>query len=147
MAEKKPENVRAFEPETFVVSVIISILSAIICMQIIARIGTTPNTSVIGALMAMAIARIPLKSMAKFRSLDRQNLVQTMNSGAGFAAANCGLLAVGVIFAFGDMSLIYPMLIGSAVATLLGMHFVYRIFDSELFPADAAWAQIGRAHV
>ena len=51
MAEKKPENVRAFEPETFVVSVIISILSAIICMQIIARIGTTPNTSVIGALM------------------------------------------------------------------------------------------------
>lgn len=28
MAEKKPENVRAFEPETFVVSVIISILSA-----------------------------------------------------------------------------------------------------------------------
>lgn len=140
MADKKPENVRAFEPETFAVSVIISILSAIICMQIIARIGTTPNTSVIGALMAMAIARIPLKSMAKFRSLDRQNLVQTMNSGAGFAAANCGLLAVGVVFAFGDMSLIYPMLIGSAVATLLGMHFVYRIFDSELFPADAAWA-------
>ena len=78
MAEKKHESVKAFEPETFVVSVIISILSAIICMQIIARIGTTPNTSVIGALMAMAIARIPLKSMAKFRSLDRQNLVQTM---------------------------------------------------------------------
>lgn len=140
MAEKKHEHVKAFEPETFLVSVIISILSAVICMQIIARIGTTPNTSVIGALMAMAIARIPIACMAKFRSLDRQNLVQTMNSGAGFAAANCGLLAVGVIFAFGDMSLIYPMLIGSTVATLLGMHFVYRIFDSELFPADAAWA-------
>ena len=140
MAEKKHESVKAFEPETFLVSVIISILSAVICMQIIARIGTTPNTSVIGALMAMAIARVPIACMSKFRSLDRQNLVQTMNSGAGFAAANCGLLAVGVIFAFGDMSLIYPMLIGSTVATLLGMHFVYRIFDSELFPADAAWA-------
>ena len=140
MAEKKHESVKAFEPETFLVSVIISILSAVICMQIIARIGTTPNTSVIGALMAMAIARVPIACMSKFRSLDRQNLVQTMNSGAGFAAANCGLLAVGVVFAFGDMSLIYPMLIGSTLATLIGMHFVYRIFDSELFPADAAWA-------
>ena len=138
MAEKKLESVKAFEPETFLVSVIISILSAVICMQIIARIGTTPNTSVIGALMAMAIARVPIACMSKFRSLDRQNLVQTMNSGAGFAAANCGLLAVGVVFAFGDMSLIYPMLIGSTLATLIGMHFVYRIFDSELFPADAA---------
>lgn len=140
MAENQNPHVKAFEKETLFISVIMSVLSAAICMQIIARIGTTPNTSVIGALLAMALARIPIGAMMKFKSLDRQNLVQTMTSGAGFAAANCGLLAVGIMFAFGSMELIVPMLIGSCIATLLGMYFVYKLFDSELFPGNEAWA-------
>ena len=130
---------KALERETLLVSVFVSVLSAVICMQIIARIGITPNTSVIGALLAMAIARIPLASMEKFRSLDRQNLVQTMTSAAGFGAANCGLLAVGILFAFGDMKQLIPMLVGSGIATLIGMYFVYRVYDSELFPASGSW--------
>jgi uncharacterized oligopeptide transporter (OPT) family protein len=132
-------HVKALERETLLVSVIVSVLSAVICMQIIARIGITPNTSIIGALLAMAMARIPIASMAKFRSLDRQNLVQTMTSAAGFGAANCGLLAVCILFAFGDVKQLIPMLVGSGIATLIGMYFVYRVYDSELFPASGSW--------
>ncbi len=139
MKDPHEPHVKALERETLLVSVFVSVLSAVICMQIIARIGITPNTSVIGALLAMAIARIPLASMEKFRSLDRQNLVQTMTSAAGFGAANCGLLAVGILFAFGDMKQLIPMLIGSGIATLIGMYFVYRVYDSELFPASGSW--------
>lgn len=135
--EKKAPHVKAFEGNTFIVSILMSVFAAIICMQIIARIGTTPNTSVIGALFAMALARMPFSSLKAFRSLDRQNLVQTMTSGAGFAAANCCLLSVGIIYVFGDASLIFPMLLGSGLATLIGMHLVYDLFDSELFPATA----------
>ncbi len=138
--EKKAPHVKAFEGNTFIVSILMSVFAAIICMQIIARIGTTPNTSVIGALFAMALARMPFSSLKAFRSLDRQNLVQTMTSGAGFAAANCCLLSVGIIYVFGDASLIFPMLLGSGLATLIGMHLVYDLFDSELFPATAPWA-------
>ncbi len=139
MKDTHEPHVKALERETLLVSVFVSVLSAVICMQIIARIGITPNTSVIGALLAMAIARIPLASMEKFRSLDRQNLVQTMTSAAGFGAANCGLLAVGILFAFGDMKQLIPMLVGSGIATLIGMYFVYRVYDSELFPATGSW--------
>lgn len=141
MSENKSvQHVKAFEGETFFLSVIVSLFSAVICMQIISRIGTTPNTSVIGALFAMALARIPFARLSKFRSLDRQNLVQTMASAAGFGAANCCLLAVGIIYVFGDYSLILPMLVGSGMATLIGMHLVYSLFDSEMFPAKEAWA-------
>ena len=139
MKDRMEPHVKALERETLLVSIIVSVLSAVICMQIIARIGITPNTSIIGALLAMAIARIPIASMAKFRSLDRQNLVQTMTSAAGFGAANCGLLAVCILFAFGDVRQLIPMLVGSGIATLIGMYFVYRVYDSELFPATGSW--------
>ncbi len=143
MEEKKDgahaPHVKALEKETLIVSIIVSAFSAVICMQIISRIGFTPNTSIIGALIAMTLARIPFAHMSKFRNLDRQNLVQTMTSGAGFAAANCTLLAVSIFYAFGDLSLAIPMLIGSGLATCIGMHMVYKCFDSELFPATASW--------
>jgi uncharacterized oligopeptide transporter (OPT) family protein len=82
---------------------------------------------------------MPFESMRKFRSLDRQNIVQTMNSSAGFAAANCTLLSIAIFYSYGDMSLVIPMLLGSGFATMIGMHLVYSAFDSELFPASAPW--------
>ncbi len=132
-------HVRALEGETLLLSVLVSVASAVICMQIISRIGFTPNTSIIGALIAMMLARLPMEGMRKFRSLDRQNLVQTMTSGAGFAAANCTLLSVSIFYSYGDLTLLVPMLLGSGIATLIGMHLVYRTFDSELFPATGSW--------
>jgi len=53
-------HARALSPETLVVSLLMAALSAVICMQIISRIGITPNTSIIGAILAMGLARIPL---------------------------------------------------------------------------------------
>ncbi len=136
--EKAP-HVKALEKETILLSLTVSAASAVICMQIISRLGFTPNTSIIGAMIAMMLARLPFESMKKFRSLDRQNLVQTMTSASGFSAANCMLLAVAILYAFGDISLVYPMLLGSGIATIIGMHMVYKTFDSELFPASASW--------
>ncbi|MGI6782702.1 MAG: OPT/YSL family transporter [Aminivibrio sp.] len=132
-------HVKALEPNTLILSLLVSAFAGIICMQIISRIGITPNTSIIGALIAMTLARLPMESMGKFRSLDRQNLVQTMTSAAGFGAANCTLLAVAIFYCYGDQSLVIPMLLGSGIATLIGMHLVYRLFDSELFPATGTW--------
>jgi uncharacterized oligopeptide transporter (OPT) family protein len=132
-------HVKALEPGTLILSLIVSAASAIICMQIISRIGFTPNTSIIGALIAMSLARLPFERLKKFRSLDRQNLVQTMASAAGFGAANCTLLAVAIFYAYGDLSLAIPMLMGSGIATLIGMYLVYSAYDSELFPASGSW--------
>ena len=132
----------SIEKETFIVSLCVTFFAAVICMQIIARIGITPNTSIIGALIAMSIARIPSAALSKFRNLDRQNLVQTMTSAGGFAAANCGLLAVGILYAFGDLKLLVPMLLGSTIATLLGIYFVYKVYDSELFPACLLYTSV-----
>jgi uncharacterized oligopeptide transporter (OPT) family protein len=87
----------------------------------------------------MAVGRLPFAAMKKFRSIDRQNLVQTMASAAGFGAANCMLLAVAILYAYGDMTLVIPMLIGSGAATLIGINMVYSLYDSELFPAAGSW--------
>jgi uncharacterized oligopeptide transporter (OPT) family protein len=137
--ETSAPHVKALELETLFFSLLVSAGSAIICMQIISRLGFTPNTSIIGALLAMAVARLPFTAMKKFRSIDRQNLVQTMASAAGFGAANCTLLAVAIFYAYGDLTLVIPMLIGSGIATLIGIHLVYSVYDSELFPAAGSW--------
>ncbi len=73
-------HVKTFEAATLLLSVIVSGLSAIISMQILVKTGFGANTSILGAIIAMSLARIPFAKMDKFRSLDRQNLVQTMCS-------------------------------------------------------------------
>ena len=137
--EKKTAHVKALEPETLIISLIMSALSAVICIQILAKIGFSANTSIIGALLAMTLARVPLGSMKKFRSLDRQNLVQTMCSGAGFAASNCGITAVAILYILGEHQYAYYMVIGGALATIISIVMVYNVFDSALYPAAASW--------
>lgn len=133
------ERISAFEPQTFILGTVMAVLSAIICMQIIAKVGVTPNTSLIGAIIAMVIARFPLEIFRKFRSLERQNLIQTTVSGAGFAAANCGFLGVAMFYLLGESNFILPMAIGSLVGVLLSIFVVGSIFDSKIFPASAPW--------
>jgi len=135
----KKERISAFEPQTFILGMILSVLSAIICMQIIAKVGVTPNTSIIGAIIAMVIARIPIDIFRKFRSLERQNLIQTTVSAAGFAASNCGFLAVAMFFILGETRFILPMAIGSLVGVVFSILVVGGIFDSKIFPANAPW--------
>lgn len=133
------ERISAFEPQTLILGIILAALSAIICMQIIGKVGVTPNTSIIGAIVAMLIARIPIGMFLKFRSLERQNLIQTIVSGAGFSAANCGFLAIGIFFILGETSFIMPMAIGSMIGVVLSIYVVGTIYDSKIFPAEAAW--------
>lgn len=137
--KKEKERISAFEPSTLAMGAILAVLSAIICMQIIGKVGVTPNTSLIGAIVAMVVARVPLNSFMKFRSLERQNLIQTAVSGAGFSAANCGFLAVAIFFVLGETGFILPMAIGSLVGLVFSIYIVGKIFDSSIFPAESAW--------
>ncbi len=133
-------HVKTMEMRTLFLSMLVSVLSAIISMQIFVKTGFGANTSILGALIAMSLARIPVAHMDKFRSLDRQNLVQTMCSGAAFAASNCGILVVGILYYVeGAMPYIPYMLVGSLAATSISIYFVYKMYDSTVYPASAPW--------
>src|SRR5215471_1462495 len=63
-----------FSPATFALLIVLAIFGAIIGIQLILQLGVTPNTSIIGALVAMILARITL--FARYRSVHVQNLAQ-----------------------------------------------------------------------
>ena len=131
--------VSAFEPKVLSLGIILAFFSAVICMQMIAKVGSTPNTSLIGAIFAMVVSRIPWGSMKQFRSLDRQNLIQTIVSGAGFSAANCGFICVTMMLILGEPSYIIAMGVGSLIGSIISVISVGKIFDSVVFPAKGAW--------
>jgi uncharacterized oligopeptide transporter (OPT) family protein len=128
-----------FAPATLVVIVLLSVFGAIIGVQLIVQLGVTPNTSIIGALVAMLLARVPLALFARYRSVHVQNLAQSAISAATFGAANSLLLPIGVPFLLGRPDLILPMMIGAALSMLLDGYMLYRMFDTRVFPAAGAW--------
>ncbi|WP_057915291.1 OPT/YSL family transporter [Peribacillus muralis] len=125
---------------TLILTIVTAVFGAIIGMQIITSLGVTPSTSIIGALLAMVIARIPVTLFRKFKSLHRQNIVQTSISSATFGAANSLLIPIGIPFLMGAQDLIIPMLIGAALAMFVDAAILYKLFDSRLFPATGTWA-------
>ncbi|MGI6000403.1 MAG: OPT/YSL family transporter [Candidatus Merdisoma sp.] len=133
------EHPKAFEGPTLILNIIMCALGAIIGLELIVRTGVTPNTSIIGALFAIVLSRIPVALCQKFRSVHRQNLIATSISGATFSAANCLLLPIGIPVVMGRPDLVFPMLIGVFIATVIDATILYRSFDSEMFPADGAW--------
>jgi uncharacterized oligopeptide transporter (OPT) family protein len=112
-------NAKTFDLSFVIFSILISIFGAIIGMQLITSLGITPNTSIIGALIAMLIARIPMQLFYKYRSLENQNLIQTSISAATFGAANSLLIPVGIPYVMGLPELIVPMLIGAGIALII----------------------------
>ncbi|HEX3954951.1 MAG TPA: OPT/YSL family transporter [Stellaceae bacterium] len=126
-------------PATLVLLVILSVFGAIIGTQLILQLGVTPNTSIIGALVAMLLARIPLAAFARYRSIHVQNLAQSAISAATFGAANSLLLPIGVPFLLGRPDLILPMMVGAALSMLLDGYMLYRLFDTRIFPATGTW--------
>lgn len=76
----------------------------------------------------------------KFKSVERQNYIQTIVSGAGFSAANCAFVAVAILFVMGEFDAILPMALGCIFGTLISVYTVGALFDSPLFPAKEAWA-------
>jgi uncharacterized oligopeptide transporter (OPT) family protein len=143
VSREPPEQTRRHpsigEPATLVVALALAALGAIIGLQLLTRVGITPNSSVIGAVVALALARIPLAVCRRFGSLDRQNLLQTVISGATFGGANALLLPVGVPWLIGRPDLMPPMLAGAFLALLVDTTILYRVFDSRSFPAGGLW--------
>ncbi len=128
-----------FEPGTLILGLAMAALGAVIGIQLLTRVGITPNSSVIAAILALALARIPLAICRPFASLARQNLMQTVISGATFGGANALLLPIGVPWLMGRPDLILPMLAGVFLALVVDATLLYRVFDSEVYPASGLW--------
>jgi uncharacterized oligopeptide transporter (OPT) family protein len=127
------------EPFSLILIVVLSIFGAIVGLQLITTLGISANTSIIGALVAMVIARVPLAFFRRFRSVHRQNLQQTAISGATFGAANALLLPIGIPWALGRPDLVWPMLLGATAGLFIDSYILYRVFDSRIFPASGTW--------
>ncbi|WP_036655207.1 OPT/YSL family transporter [Paenibacillus larvae] len=138
--EKEKKHPSVFEPFAIVLNLAVSVVGAIIGIQIVTTLGVTPSTSIIGALVAMLIARIPMELFRKYKSIHRQNLMQTSISSATFGAANSLLIPIGIPFIMGKTELILPMLIGVALAMFIDATLLYKLFDSRIFPARESWA-------
>src|SRR5213082_3266780 len=128
-----------FAPATFIFLIVLCVFGAVIGVQLILQLGITPNTSIIGALVAMLLARVPGAIFARYRSIHVQNLAQSAISAATFGAANSLLLPIGVPFLLGRPDLIVPMLVGAALSMLLDGYLLYRMFDTRVFPAGGTW--------
>ena len=133
------EHPKALAPHVLILNIIMSVLGAIIGLELIVRTGVAPNTSIVGALFAIILSRIPLAFLQKYRSIHNQNMIQTSISGATFSAANSLLLPIGIPVIMGREDLMFPMLIGVFIATIIDATILYKTFDSEMFPAEGAW--------
>lgn len=130
---------RALAPGNLILTVILSVFGAVVGVQLLATLGVTPSTSLIGALAAMTLARVPFAWFRGFRSVHAQNLAQTSISSATFGAANSLFLPIGIPFLFGMHNMIVPMLIGVAAAMLVDAWLLYRMYDTPAFPARNPW--------
>lgn len=136
---KKEKHPSIFEPFALILNIVTAVIGAVIGMQLVTSLGITPNTAIIGALIAMLIARLPITLFSKYKSVHRQNLVQTSISSATFGAANSLLIPIGIPFVMGKPELIMPMLIGAALAMFVDAALLYKLFDSRIFPASGTW--------
>lgn len=132
-------NPKALAPANLILTVVLSVFGAIVGIQMLASLGITPSTSLIGALAAMTLARVPLAMFRGFRSVHAQNLAQTSISSATFGAANSLFLPIGIPFLFGLPDMVVPMLVGVSLAMLLDAWLLYRMFDTPAFPASNPW--------
>lgn len=130
---------KALAPANLILTVVLSVFGAIVGIQMLASLGITPSTSLIGALAAMTLARVPLAVFRGFRSVHAQNLAQTSISSATFGAANSLFLPIGIPFLFGLPDMVVPMLVGVSLAMLLDAWLLYRMFDTPAFPAKNPW--------
>lgn len=138
-AEATARHPRFLEPASLLLIAPLCVVGAIIGAQLIVTLGITANTSLIGALAGMVLARVPLAAFARYRSIHVQNLAQSAISAATFGAGNALLLPIGIPFVLGRSDLILPMFAGVFLAMLLDGYMLYRLFDSEVFPATGAW--------
>lgn len=134
-----PPHPKFFMPSQLIFNTVMAALGAVIGMELITRVGITPNTSIIGALIAILLSYIPLKLFRRFKGLESQTLIQTSISGATFSAANGLLLPLAIAYLLGETSMMVPMLIGASLAVVTDASILYFSFDTKLFSAKGAW--------
>ena len=71
-ARAERRHPRFLEPASLLLITPLCIIGAIIGVQLIVTLGITANTSLIGALAAMVLARIPITALARYRSVHVQ---------------------------------------------------------------------------
>ncbi|KND59110.1 hypothetical protein BVER_05045c [Candidatus Burkholderia verschuerenii] len=131
----------ALSPANLLLLAVLSVIGAIIGIELLVKVGVTPNTSIVGALAAMICARVPLRFFRTYRSVHAQNLAQSAISAATFGAANSLLLPIAIPFLFGREDLVLPMFAGVALGMLLDGYMLYRMFGSSVFPVTGTWPQ------
>jgi uncharacterized oligopeptide transporter (OPT) family protein len=119
----------------------LALFGAIIGMELICRVGINPNTSIIGALIAIAFSTIPVQFARRMRNPHRVNLMQTVISGATFQAGNVFLLTIAVPYLLGltGGTYFYGVMLGVLIAGVIDILFAYWIFDSPFYPARNPW--------
>jgi uncharacterized oligopeptide transporter (OPT) family protein len=130
---------RFFEPATVLLGTLMAVLGAVIGLELLTRVGITPNSSIIAAVVAIALSRVPLAFTRRFMDVGRQNLMQTVISGATFGGANALLLPLGVVWLLGRPDLVPAMLVGALLGLLVDAVMLYRLFDSSVYPATGLW--------
>ncbi len=136
---------RALEWPAIIVYLLLAAASAAVCAQINLRIGVTPNTAVIGVIVAISLGRT---AWPLFRSPERQVMVETATSAGGFAGANIALVSLAVLHLLGLERLVLPLVGGVAAGMVLDIALAARLFGGRAFPAEAPWPDgeaVGRA--
>jgi uncharacterized oligopeptide transporter (OPT) family protein len=138
-ADKERVHPAFFSLGSLILITPLCVVGAIIGTQLIVTLGITTNTSLIGALAGIGLARIPLLAFARYRSVHMQNLAQSAISASTFGAGNALLLPIGIPFVMGRPDLVLPLFAGVFLAMLVDGYLLYRMFDSEVFPSGGAW--------
>ena len=121
---KASEHPKAYSPYILILNIVMSVLGAIIGLELIVRTGVAPNTSIVGALFAIIISRLPIAFLKKYQSIHCQNMIQTSISGATFSAANCFLLPIGVPVIMGRILCILCLLVYFLQPSLMQQFFI-----------------------
>jgi uncharacterized oligopeptide transporter (OPT) family protein len=127
---------RAFEWPAILFYVVFAAASAAICAQINVHLGITPNTAVIGVLVAIAVGR---SILPQFRSPERQVMVETATSAGGFAGANIALVSIATLYLLGLERLLLPLVVGISAGMVIDIWLAYRFFGTRAFPAEGPW--------
>ncbi|MCX8184561.1 MAG: hypothetical protein RMI56_06780 [Sulfolobales archaeon] len=132
---------RLYEPIVLAMGLVLALFGAIIGMELICRVGINPNTSIIGALIAITFSAIPVQIARAMRNVHRINLMQTVISGATFQAGNVFLLTIAVPYLLGLTGGAYftGVIIGVLIAGFVDILLSYWIFDSPFYPARNPW--------
>ncbi|MEM2020904.1 MAG: OPT/YSL family transporter [Zestosphaera sp.] len=141
MTETTEYHPRLYEPVVMVMGLALAIFGAIIGMELICRVGVNPNTSIIGALIALSFSFIPVQFARNMRNVHRINLMQTVISGATFQAGNVFLLTIAIPYLLGltEGMYFYGVIMGVLIGGVIDIIFAYWIFDSPFYPARNPW--------